>query len=80
MNNEIKSMTGAVRMVKFEGASEVVLKSILYGQKPITLIEYPYNRNELLRIVNRYPWNSNVSQVPKLSKGVSDLPKPNKKR
>jgi len=57
MNSEIKSMTGAIRMVTFEGASEVVLKSILYGQKPITLIEYPYDRNKLLRIVNRYPWN-----------------------
>lgn len=57
MNAEIKSMTGAIRMVKFEGASEVVLKSILYGQKPITLMEYPYDRNELLKIVNRYPWN-----------------------
>ncbi len=57
MDNEIKTMTGAIRMVKFEGASEVALKSILYGQKLISLIEYPYNRKKLLRIVNRYPWN-----------------------
>ena len=80
MDEEIKTMTGAICMVKFSGASEIVIKSILYGQTPITLIEYPYDRNKLLRIVNRYPWNLNVSKMPKLSKRVYYLSKPNKKR
>ena len=40
MNEEIKSMTGAIRMTKFDGFSELIAKSILWGQKPISLIPY----------------------------------------
>ncbi len=56
MNNEIKTMTGAIRMVKFEGFSEILAKSILWGQKPISLIKYNYTRKSLLKVLNKYPW------------------------
>ena len=57
MDNEIKSMTGAIRMTEFDGFSEIIAKSILWGQKPISLIPYNYTREELLKVLNKYPWN-----------------------
>lgn len=57
MDSEIKSMTGAIRMVKFEGFSEIIAKSILWGQKPISVIKYNYTRESLLKVLNKYPWN-----------------------
>ncbi len=61
MDNEIKTMTGVLRMVKFEGCSELVVKATLWRQEVISLIDYPFLRSknprkELLKIVNRYPW------------------------
>lgn len=65
MNEECRTMTGAIRMVKFEGASEIIVKSVLWGQKPISLISYPFlesenPREELLKIINKYPWNTRI--------------------
>lgn len=65
MNNEIKTMTGAIRLVDFEGCSELVIKAILWGQKLISAIDYPFlhsdNRREaLLKILNKYPWSRQV--------------------
>lgn len=62
MNEETKTMTGCIRLVEFEGCSEILVKSVLWGQKPISLIDYPFlhtenPREELLKILNRYPWN-----------------------
>jgi hypothetical protein len=62
MNEECKSMTGAIRMVEFEGCSEIIVKSVLWGQKPISLIDYPFlksenQRDELLKVLNNFPWN-----------------------
>ena len=57
MDEEIKTMTGALRMVQFEGFSEILAKSILWGQKPISVIEYNYDRKSLLKVVNNFPWN-----------------------
>lgn len=42
MNKEIKKMQGAIRMTNFDGFSEILAKSILWGQWPVSLIEYPY--------------------------------------
>lgn len=42
MNEEIKKMQGGLRMLEFDGASEILMKSILWGQYPISLIEYDY--------------------------------------
>lgn len=62
MNEEVKSMTGAIRLLPFEGCSEIIIKSVLWGQKPISAIDYPFlksehPREELLKIINFYPWN-----------------------
>lgn len=58
MDNETKSMTGAIVMTEFSGFSEILAKSILWDQKPISRIEYPFkNREELLLVLNKYPWN-----------------------
>ena len=63
MNEECRTMTGAIRMVEFEGCSEIIIKSVLWGQKPVSLIEYPFlraksPREELLKVLSRYPWNA----------------------
>ena len=42
MNEEVKSMQGALRLTTFDGFSEILAKSILWGQWPVSLIEYPY--------------------------------------
>lgn len=42
MNEEIKDMQGALRLTEFDGFSEILAKSILMGQHPVSLIEYPY--------------------------------------
>ena len=42
MNREIKTMQGALRLLPFEGFSEIIAKSILWGQWPISEIEYPH--------------------------------------
>jgi len=42
MNKEIAEMQGAIRMVKFDGFSEIIAKSLLMGQWPVSSIEYPH--------------------------------------
>lgn len=42
MNKETKEMQGAIRMTEHDGFSEILAKSILWGQYPVSLIEYPY--------------------------------------
>jgi hypothetical protein len=41
MNNEIKNMQCGLRLLEFDGFSEVLAKSVLMGQYPISRIEYP---------------------------------------
>lgn len=72
MNAEIKDMQGCLRLVEFDGFSEIVAKALLWGQYPISAIDYPHcftkmspfpdkpnieGRNWLLSVVNKYPWN-----------------------
>jgi hypothetical protein len=57
MDEETKSMTGAIVMTEFCGFSEILAKSILWGQKPISVIKYNYTRKSLLLVLNKYPWN-----------------------
>ena len=45
MNKEIKNMQGALRLTEFDGFSEILAKSILWGQWPVSLIKYPYMLN-----------------------------------
>ncbi len=42
MNDEIKDMQGALRLTSFDGFSEILAKSVLMGQHPVSLIEYPF--------------------------------------
>jgi membrane protein required for beta-lactamase induction len=42
MNEEIKEMQGALRLTAFDGFSEILAKSLLMGQYPVSLIEYPF--------------------------------------
>lgn len=65
MNGEIKSMTGAIRLVDFDGCSELVVKAVLMGQEVISAIDYPFlhaknPREELLKTLNKFPWNTKI--------------------
>lgn len=42
MNEEIKQMQGGLRLTEFDGFSEILAKSVLWGQWPISLIKYPH--------------------------------------
>ncbi len=42
MNEEIKTMQGGLRLLEFDGFSEVIAKSVLWGQWPVSAIEYPH--------------------------------------
>lgn len=42
MNAETRMMTGALRLTEFDGFSEIIAKSLLWGQWPVSLIEYPH--------------------------------------
>lgn len=73
MNEEIKQMQGGLRLVEFDGFSEVLAKSVLWGQWPVSLIKYPYIGEKVLRhaplfpntdgrdyyrkTLNQFPWN-----------------------
>lgn len=61
MDEETRTMTGALRLTKFDGFSEILAKSYLWGQQPLSpYIKYPYkNREDLLQVLNKYPWASN---------------------
>ena len=48
------------QIVEFEGFSEIIAKSILWGQKPISLIKYNYDRESLFKVLNKYPWNQRL--------------------
>lgn len=42
MNAEIKTMQGGIRLLEHDGFSEILAKSILWGQWPISTIPYPH--------------------------------------
>lgn len=42
MNKEIMHMQGALRLTTFDGFSEIIAKSLLWGQWPVSHIEYPH--------------------------------------
>lgn len=58
MDNEIKFMNGCIRLLPFEGFSEIVAKAILWGQEVISEIPYNYTRESLLKVLNKYPWQT----------------------
>lgn len=42
MNSEVKKMQGGLRLLAFDGFSEVIAKSLLWGQWPVSFIKYPH--------------------------------------
>ena len=55
MNAEIQNMQCGLRMTEFDGFSEILCKSVLWGQWPVSLIEYPHilKPEELQGIIHR---------------------------
>lgn len=68
MDEKTRTMTGALRLTRFDGFSEILAKSILWGQAPVSpYIHYPGvarsledktkpNREGWVKIINKYPW------------------------
>lgn len=53
MNEEIKNMQGCLRLTEFDGFSELVAKALLWGQYPISIINYPHTfRPENMEILH----------------------------
>lgn len=57
MNQEIKEMQCGLRLNTFDGFSEILAKSILWGQHPISMIKYPEikcaeGENHLIYLLN----------------------------
>lgn len=57
MNEEIKGMQAALRTLEFDGCSEIIVKSVLWGQHPISRIAYPNvdtftTNDELIKLLN----------------------------
>jgi hypothetical protein len=78
MDEETKKMQGALRLNRVDGFSEILAKSLLWGQWPVSVIPYQHvypldglenvilmkepnieGRDYYLKILNRFPWNSN---------------------
>ena len=75
MNEEVQYMQGGIRLLPMDGFSEVIAKSVLWGQWPVSAIEYPFvhsideigsdfgpnveGRNYYRKTLNAYPWNEN---------------------
>ncbi len=57
MNSQIKDMTGAIRLTEFDGFSEIIAKSLLWGQWPVSIIKYPHTlapeNLDMLRLANK---------------------------
>lgn len=54
MNREIKEMTGALRLTEFDGASEILIKSVLWGQWPVSpFIPYPHISTEIKDVIGK---------------------------
>lgn len=66
MNKEVAKMQCGLRVLRFDGFSEVLAKSVLMGQYPISFIKYPH--------IDDYYWTSEL--VEKLNK-LKNKKKPN---
>ena len=75
MNKEIKTMQGALRLVEFEGASELIVKAMLMGQYAFSSIPYIgvssidemgilETQNENNRELTRKFWVENLNLFP----------------
>lgn len=73
MNQEIKDMQGALRLTKFDGCSEIIVKAMLMGQYAFSYIKYPgVNRVEDIKLLTSFTepnpirqwWIENLNQFP----------------
>jgi len=60
MNKEISEMQAGLRPLEFEGASEIVVKSLFQGQHTISRIKYPFvnsyeTKEELIKLLKELP-------------------------
>ena len=77
MDDEIRKMTGALRLTHLDGFSEILAKSVLWGQWPVSpYIHYPYIDKDIIdhvgtnregaafyrSIINQYPWNGKLGK------------------
>ena len=55
MNKEIKEMQGALRLTEHDGFSELIAKSLLWGQWPVSIIDYPFTLkpSQISELVNK---------------------------
>lgn len=74
MDKETKEMQGSIRLLEFDGASEIVVKAMLKGQYCFSLIDYPYvNKPSDLHLLTslktanvegRNWWRQNLNNYP----------------
>lgn len=73
MNAEIKDMQGALRLTEFDGASEIIVKAMLWGQYAFSFIQYPgVNSVDMLGLVDKLNvpnnkrdwWLNNLNRFP----------------
>ena len=60
MNKETSEMQAGLRPLEFEGASEIIVKSLLQGQHTISRIKYPFvdsyeTKEELIKLLKELP-------------------------
>jgi hypothetical protein len=54
MNKDIQHMTGALRLTKHDGFSEILAKSLLWGQWPVSPhIDYPHVASSIKSVLNK---------------------------
>lgn len=72
MNEEIKHMQGALRLTEFDGFSEILAKSVLMGQWPVSLIPYPYMLT--LDDLDDFPTKPNIAGREYYQKTLNQFP------
>lgn len=77
MNKEIKDMQGCIRMIPLEGFSEIVAKSVLMEQWPISIIPYPYTI--LPKDIGKIPKKPNIEGRKYYLKELNNYPWNNEK-
>ncbi len=63
MNEEVKGMQAGLRLNTMDGFSEILAKSVLWGQYPISAIAYPHidtftNKHELVTKLNELAYKT----------------------
>lgn len=74
MNKEIMQMQGGLRLTEFDGFSEIIAKSVLWGQYPVSLIKYAHVlRPEQLQVL-KFNRSANIEGREYYRKMVNNFP------